>query len=218
MTTQAVHIVGMQFSTFVRSVQLCCEEKGIPYTIGAEVNGQPIKPGSPELFALHPFGKIPVLLHGDRQLIETPSICRYLDSAFSGPALQPEEPWLRAQVDQWTALLALYIDQVIVRSYLLEFVFPKGNDGSVRQEVVDAARPELTRILKLLDDQLAEGVYLAGDTFTIADAIAAPMLDYLSGLPAAEGFLIDLPRLVAYVDRLRKRPSAARVLVAPTFR
>lgn len=218
MTTQAVLIIGMQFSTFVRSVQLCCEEKGIPYTIGSEFNGQLIKPGTPELFALHPFGKIPVLVHGDRQLIETASICRYLDAAFAGPALQPEEPWLRAQVDQWTALLALYIDQVIVRRYLLEFVFPKGEDGSVRQEVVDAAKPELTRILTLLDEQLAEGTFLVGDTFTIADAIAAPMLDYLSGLPAAEGFLVDLPRLVAYVDRLRKRPSAAKVLVAPTFR
>lgn len=218
MNQQAVHIVGRQFSTFVRSVQLCCEEKVIPYTIGMDVNGQPIELGSPELFALHPFGKIPVLVHGDRHLIETASICRYLDVAFSGPALQPEDPWLRAQVDQWTAMLARYVDHVIVRCYLLEFVFPKGNDGAVRNEVVDAAKPELTRILSLLDDQLAEGTYLVGDTFTIADAIAAPMLDYLSGLPAAAGFLVELPRLVAYADRLRKRPSAAKVLVAPTFR
>ena len=217
MTKQSVHIVEMQFSTFVRSVQLCYEEKGIPYTIGADVNGQPIKPGSPERFTLHPFGKIPVLVHEGRHLIETPSICRYLDAAFAGPALQPEEPWMRAQVDQWTAMLALYIDQAIVRSYLLEFVFPKGRDGTVRQELVDAAKPELMRVLTLLEDQLAEGAYLVGDSFTIADAIAAPMLDYLSGLPAAESFFVELPRLVAYIGRLRKRPSAAKVLVSPTF-
>ncbi|MGQ7845193.1 glutathione S-transferase family protein [Granulosicoccus sp. 3-233] len=169
------------------------------------------------IHSIHPFGKIPVLVHGDRHLIETPSICRYLDTTFTGPALQPEDPWLRAQVDQWTSMLALYVDHVIVRSYLLEFVFPKGKEGAVRQEVVDAAKPELARVLKLLDEQLAEGDYLVGDTFSIADAIAAPMLDYLSGLPAAEGFLVDLPRLIAYVDRLRKRPSAGKVLVAPTF-
>jgi len=218
MTTQSVHIVGMQFSSFVRSVQLCCEEKGIAYTIGPEVNGQLMNPGSTELLTLHPFGKIPVLVHGDRHLIETPSICRYLDAAFAGPALQPKDLWLRAQVDQWSAMLALYIDHAIVRRYLLEFVFPKGEAGAIRQEVVDAAKPEMTRVLKLLDEQLAEGDYLVGDTFSIADAIAAPMLDYLSGLPAAEGFLVDLPRLVAYVARLRKRPSAGKVLVAPTFR
>ena len=215
--TSTVHIVGMQFSTFVRSVQLCCEEKGIPYTIGLEVNGQPIKWGAPEFFALHPFGKIPVLVHGDRHLLETPSICRYIDAVFPGQALQPTDPWLRAQVDQWTTVLAQYIDHVIVRSYLLEFVFPKGKAGSVRHDVIAAAKPELTRVLKLLEDQLTVSNYLVGDTFTIADAIAAPMLDYLVGLPAAESFLVDLPHLVAYVDRLRKRPSAAKVLVTPKF-
>ena len=212
-----VHIIGKQFSTFVRSVQLCCEEKGIPYTIGTEFNGKPIDLSSPEYSTLHPFGKIPVLVHGDRQLIETPSICRYLDTAFEGPALQPEDPWQRAQVDQWTAMLALYIDQIIVRRYLLEFVFPKGQDGAVRQDVVTAAEPDLIRVLTLLDNQLAAGTYLVGDTFTIADAIAAPILDYLAGLPAAKGFLAELSQLPVYLDTLRSRPSAARVLVTPTF-
>ena len=213
-----VHIIGQQFSTFVRSVQLCCEEKGIPYTIGAEFNGKPIDLRSPEYSLLHPFGKIPVLVHGDRQLIETPSICRYLDAAFPGPALQPEDPWERAQVDQWTAMLALYIDQIIVRRYLLEYVFPKGRDGAVRQDAVATAEPDLSRVLSLLDDQLAVSTYLVGETFTIADAIAAPILDYLSGLPAANGFLAELPRLPAYVVTLRSRPSAASVLVTPTFK
>jgi len=213
-----VHIIGMQFSTFVRSVQLCCEEKGIPYTIGAEFDGKPIDLRSPDYSTLHPFGKFPVLVHGDRQLIETPSICRYLDAAFAGPALQPEDPWQRAQVDQWTAMLSLYIDQIIVRRYLLEFVFPKGEDGAVRQDAVAAAEPDVTRALTLLDDQLAKGSYLVGENFTIADAIAAPMLDYLSGMPAAKGLLADLSRLPDYVDRLRSRPSAASVLVTPTFK
>lgn len=213
--TATVQIVGPQFSTFVRSVQLCCEEKGIPYTLGAEVDGRPIVLHSPEHYALHPFGKIPILLHGERRLIETPSICRYLDAAFAGPGLQPVDPWLRAQVDQWTGVLALYIDQVLVRGYLLEFVFPKGEGGTVRQDVVAATEPDLARMLKLLDEQLAEGDYLVGDAFTIADAIAAPMLDYLLGLPAAEDVFAAVPRLASYVYRLRKRPSAAKVLVAP---
>lgn len=100
------------------------------------------------------------------------------------------------------SLGARYVDHVIARRYLLEFVLPKGNDGAVRHEVVDAAKPELTRILTLLDDQLAEGTYLVGDTLIIADAIVAPMLDYLSGLPAAAGFLAESGRLC------RKAPKA----------
>ncbi|RTQ98201.1 glutathione S-transferase family protein [Halomonas nitroreducens] len=213
--TASVHIVGPQFSTFVRSVQLCCEEKGIPYTLGAEVDGRPLSLHSPEHYALHPFGKLPILLHGERRLIETPSICRYLDAAFDGPPLQPGDPWSRAQVDQWTGILALYVDQALVRRYLLEFVFPQGEGDTVRQEAVAAAQPEVARLLGLLEGQLAQGDYLVGAAFSIADAIAAPMLDYLLGLPAAEAFLAETPRLVAYTQRLRERPAAQRVLVTP---
>lgn len=213
--TASVHIVGPQFSTFVRSVQLCCEEKGIPYTLGAEVDGHPVTLHSPEHYALHPFGKIPILLHGERRLIETPSICRYLDAAFEGPALQPDAPWPRARVGQWTGLMAGYVDQALVRRFLLEFVFPRGEGGAVRQEAVAAARPEVVRVLDLLEGQLSEGDYLVGDAFSLADAFAAPMLDYLLGLPAAEALLAETPRLVAYTRRLRERPAAARVLVAP---
>lgn len=213
--TTPVHIVGPQFSTFVRSVQLCCEEKGIPYSLGAEIEGRPMALHSSEHYALHPFGKVPILLHGDRRLIETPSICRYLDAAFEGPALQPEATWQRAQVDQWTGMLALYVDQALVRRYLLEFVFPKGEGGAVREDAVAAAQPEVVRLLGLLEQQLAQGDYLVGDDFTIADAIAAPMLDYLAGMPSAKDFLTETPRLMAYIERLRARPAAARVLVAP---
>ncbi|WP_136255642.1 glutathione S-transferase family protein [Onishia niordana] len=213
----SVHIVGPQFSTFVRSVQLCCEEKGIPYTLGTESEGCPLVMHSSEHFALHPFGKVPILLHGERRLIETPSICRYLDAAFDGPALQPEAPWPRAQVDQWTGILALYVDQALVRRYLLEFVFPKGENGAVRHEMVAAAQPEVVRLLGLLEEALSQGDYLVGDDFTIADALAAPMLDYLAGMPAAKDLLAETPRLMDYIERLRGRPAAARVLVAPDF-
>ncbi|WP_275289262.1 glutathione S-transferase family protein [Halomonas elongata] len=213
--TASVHIVGPQFSTFVRSVQLCCEEKSIPYTLGAEAGGRPLAIHSPEHYALHPFGKVPILLHGERRLIETPSICRYLDAAFDGPALQPAEAWARAQTDQWTGVLAGYVDQALVRRYLLEFVFPKGEGGAIREDAVAEARPGVDRVLALLERQLDEGEHLVGDDFTIADAIAAPMLDYLAGLPAAEELFAETPRLVTYIERLRGRPAARRVLVAP---
>ncbi|KGE77621.1 glutathione S-transferase family protein [Halomonas salina] len=211
----SVHIVGPQFSTFVRSVQLCCEEKGVPYTLGMEANGQPVAMHSPEHLALHPYGKVPILLHGERRLAETPSICRYLDAAFDGAALQPDDPWERARVDQWAGLLAGYVDQALVRRYLLEFVFPKGEGGAVREEAVAAARPGVARALEVLEAPLAEGDYLVGGLFSVADAIAAPMLDYLAGLDDAEALLAASPRVQAYLERLKARPAAANVLVAP---
>lgn len=208
-----VHIYGPQFSTFVRSVQLCCEEKGIPYTVGTTVGGERIDFQGPRHLELHPFGKIPVLLHGERRLYETAPICRYLDAVFDGPPLQPDDPWQRAQVDQWSAVLALYVDRALVRRYLLEFVFPKGEGGSVRRDKAEEAQPEVSRMLALLEAQLGERDYMVGGRFTIADAIAAPMLDYLFGLPPAAPLVADAPRLQAYVRRLRERESGRKVLI-----
>lgn len=208
-----IHIFGPQFSTFVRSVQLCCEEKGIPYTVGTGMNDQNVEFKGAQHLEWHPFGKVPVLLQGDRHLIETASICRYLDAVFEGPALQPDAPWLRAQVDQWSATLSLYVDQVLVRDYLLEFAFPKGEGGTVRTEKVREAEPEVTRVLALLEAQLGDGGYLVTDSFTIADAIAAPMLDYVFKLPTGETLAARAPLLVQYIQRLCERPSGQKVLI-----
>ncbi|REC94359.1 glutathione S-transferase family protein [Kushneria indalinina] len=208
-----IHIFGPQFSTFVRSVQLCCEEKGIPYTVGTRVDGEDIEFKGAQHLDWHPFGKVPVLLHGDRHLIETVSICRYLDAVFDGPALQPDDPWMRAQVDQWAAILSLYIDQTLVRDYLLEFAIPKGEDGTVRMDRVREAEPEVKRTLALLETQLGDREYLVTDRFTLADAIAVPMLDYLFRLPAMGALITETPRLKDYVERLRARRSGSRVLI-----
>lgn len=211
--SDSVHIFGPQFSTFVRSVQLCCEEKGIPYTVGTRIDGERVEFHGPEHRALHPFGKVPVLLHGERRLIETATICRYLDDNFAGVSLQGDDAWQRAQVDQWTSILALYVDDALIRRYLLEFVFPKGEGGSLRKDMVEAAQPQVEKALGLLEAQLGDREYLVLDRFSLADAIAAPMLDYLFKHPPASGLVAGAPRLAAYVERLRQRPASATVLV-----
>ncbi|QTP57572.1 glutathione S-transferase family protein [Billgrantia antri] len=213
----SVHLVGPQFSNFVRSVQLCCEEKGIPYTLGFDLEGEPLDFGGEQHLALHPFAKVPVLRHGERHLFETTAICRYLDAVFDGPALLPVDAWQRARVDQWSQALSIYVDQALVRRYLLEYAFPKGENGSVRMERVRDAEPEVVRMLALLEAELDGHAFLVGDTFSIADAIAAPMLDYLAGLPGAERLLAECPVLVAYLQRLRQRESGRRVLVEPAL-
>lgn len=118
------HILGPDFSTFARSVRLYCEEKTLEYTHGLQVDGSSIARHSAEHLALHPFGKVPVLLHGERQVFETTSICRYLDAAFPQSSLQPHDLAQRTEVDQWSAALALYVDDRLIRRYLLLIASP----------------------------------------------------------------------------------------------
>lgn len=208
------HILGPQFSTFVRSVQLCCEEKGVEYTLGTTYEGQTVNLTDDSRYQFHPFGKIPVLIHQGQRFFETASICRYLDAAFSGTNIQPESPAERADVDQWSNSLSLYADRILVRDYLLEFAFPKGPEKQVRVEVVQAAEPAVIKMLELLDNQLGTKHFFRTEFFTIADAILIPMLDYIEKLPHSARLLTHTQYLLPYLKRIREHPSAKVVLVS----
>ena len=65
-------IIGSLRSTYTRVVCMVCEEKGIEYVLTET------QLGTPEILAIHPFGKMPVLRHGDFQLGESKAIATYL--------------------------------------------------------------------------------------------------------------------------------------------
>ena len=76
-------------SPFSRSVLVALEEKGARYRIAA------VTPGSlrmPEHLSLHPFGRVPILDHGEFRLYETQAILRYIDRVCPGIPLTPAEP------------------------------------------------------------------------------------------------------------------------------
>jgi len=215
METNSVHIYGASFSNFVRTIMLVCEEKQVPYTVGFEVNNAEVKYKSDAHFGLHPFGKFPVLLSGELILPETASICRYIDNNFNENnkvQLQPNNPVDKARLDALCALISIDVDKVLVRDYLLEFAFPKGKDGAIRIEQVQKAQPQVAKTLsvitQLIEDQNS---LLTGQNFTIADALLAPMLAYLSGLPADFNLLPDYPVVECYLAQLMARPSCQKV-------
>jgi glutathione S-transferase len=83
-------IIGSIASTYTRVVCMVCEEKGIEYVL----TERPLR--APELRAIHPFGKMPVLRHGDFVLFESKAIANYLDRSFPAPYVFPSEPCLAA--------------------------------------------------------------------------------------------------------------------------
>jgi glutathione S-transferase len=90
-------IIGSARSTYTRVVCMVCEEKGIEYALTER------PPGAPELTAIHPFGKMPVLRHGDVELFESKAIAAYLDRGFPGPPVFPSDPHLAALTEQWVS-------------------------------------------------------------------------------------------------------------------
>src|SRR5438045_9129616 len=132
-----IEIIGAPQSTFVRVARMVCEEKGVPYEL------TPARPHSPEIDAIHPFGKIPAMRHGDVALCESKAIATYIDRTFDGPKVIPENPTKAARVEQWVSLINTGLDPVMVRHYLLSYFFPKGADGNPDRAAIDAALPDM---------------------------------------------------------------------------
>src|SRR5271169_2257296 len=204
-----VEIIGFAPSTYVRVARMVCEEKAIPYDL------KPAAPHSPDVAAIHPFGKIPVMRHGDFELCESKAIATYLDLSFPGPKLIPTDPRHAALTEQWVSLVNTKMDGTLVRTYLLNYIFPKGSDGSPDRKVIDAVVPAVEQEIDLLDRAVAKGGYLAGDSFTLADINVMPILAYLKNFPESGSAIAAAKSLSAYYDRLAARPSFQKTTPPP---
>ena len=165
-------IIGSTRSTYTRVVRMVCEEKGIDYTM------TDVLLGAPELNAIHPFGRMPVLRHDDLELFESKAIATYLDRVFPAPFVLPSDPKLLALVEQWVSLVNTLIDHTIIRTYLFAYIAPGTPDGSPNRPAIAAVMPALTQQVAVLNKAVARG-YMVGDSFTLADINLMPLLHRL---------------------------------------
>ena len=203
-----VELIGFPGSTYTRVARMALEEKGVPYEL------RPAAPHSPEVNAIHPFGKIPVFRHGDFELCESKAIATYLDRAFDGPALLPSEPHAAALAEQWISLVNTVIDTTLVRKYIFAYVFPK-TPGTPDRAVIDEVKPALLEQMKLLDKGVAKTGYLAGDKFSFADMNVMAILFYVRQFPEGAAALAECPNLSAYYERNASRPCFVRTTPPP---
>ena len=204
-----LQIIGAPQSNFVWACRIACGEKEVPYEL------QPVFPHTPEVDAIHPFGKIPAMRHGDVTLCESRAILYYIDHAFPGAPLAPRDPVGGAQVEQWISLHNTTIDPLLLRQYAVGYFFPGTPDGSPNRTVIDAALPKMEPHFALLDRAVARTGHLVGDTLTLADINVLPLLYYMSKLPESSEMLRGKPALAAYVQRLLARPSIAETIPPP---
>jgi len=119
-----LEIIGGAPSNYVWAVRIACTEKRVPY------KHTQVMPHTPDVDAIHPLGKIPVMRHGDVTLAESRAICVYLERMFDGPPLVPPDPVKAAKVEQWVSLVNTSVDPLWVRQYLAAYIFPGTPDKS----------------------------------------------------------------------------------------
>lgn len=204
--TNTIQIYGPSFSTFVKTVEICCRYKELPYHTGFSINNQTVEFASEQHLALHPFAKLPVLIDGDINVAETQAILKYLENAYLESSLWPEALAQQTIVDSWASLLVCYVDSVLVRQYLLPI--KKGRDKEQPEyfQQALAKQDDVLEVLAKLTKQLGSNNYLCGDRFTVADAILLPMLDYIAKLEQPFAVLANQPVLLEYYQRINQLP------------
>lgn len=155
----------------------------------------------------YPLGKMPVLHDAARghTLVEATIVIEYLELHHAGAApLIPADPELAWQVRMLDRRFDLYVNDP-VGVIVLDKLRPATQRDAIS---VDRARATLATVYGMIDREMADRTWAAGETFTMADCAAAPALFYADKLAPLGAHR----HAAAYFARLRERPSFARAL------
>ena len=192
-------------SPYGRAVLIALEEKGAAYEFS------PVAPGtfrSPEHLARHPFGKVPVLDHGDFRLFETQAILRYLDRVLPTPALTPADPRAAGRMDQVMNINDCYLFNGVSNTIGFQRVVgPRLMGLKPDEAVIEAALPRGRDVFGALAGLLGGQPYFTGESVSLADIMLAPQLDFFRDIPEWEILAGPYPSLAAWLERMNARPS-----------
>lgn len=207
MTEIVVH--SIPGSPFGRSVLMALEEKGAPYRLARMRLGAA---KSPEHLALNPLGRIPVIEHDGFTLYETQAILRYLDALFPAPPLQPSDPRRAARMNQVVGISDCDLFPKVGVPIAFQRILAPMMGRATDEAMVAAALPRARLCLAELDRLLGDQPFMAGDAMTLADIMTAPVMDYVAQTPDCADMLAGT-RLLAWVRRMRERPSMAATTI-----
>ncbi len=197
---------GYQYSVYLRIVRMVLVEKGVPYS-RVEVN--PFASDMPKDYLnLHPFRRVPTLIHDDYVLYETQAITRYIDEAFVGPSLQPVHARQRARMTQIISIIDAYGYLPMVRQVFSQRVFGPRIGRVADEAQLRAGIEGSSRVLSALESIVAlDGPVAGGGDWSLADFHLAPMMAYLSAAPEGESAIAERAKLAAWWSVIRERAS-----------
>ncbi|MFO0684689.1 MAG: glutathione S-transferase family protein [Sandaracinus sp.] len=171
------------------------EEVGVPY----ELRFVDMRAGAhkaPELVALNPMGKLPVLVDGDVVVTESAAIALYLADRYAYGTLAPkvDDP-ARGTYLRWSFFAPSVIEPGSMAK-AAGWGFKPGQAGWGTHEAMLAA----------IESAIGAGPFLLGERFTMADVVFGGTVRYMLTF----GMLDPRPAFTAYAERLAARPALQR--------
>ena len=193
------------------------EELGLDYEVKRYQRDAKTMLAPPELRAIHPLGKSPVINDGAERLAETGAIVEYLLEAHGGSALRPAPGtpegrrftyWLHyAEGSAMTPLLLkLIFSQIPKRVPWPARPVARGIARGMNDRMID---PQLAAHTAYWEAELARSEWFAGNAFSAADIM---MSFPVEAAGSRMGYGPEKPRLRAFLERIHARPAYQRAL------
>jgi glutathione S-transferase len=190
-----------------RRVRIFLAEKGVsvplePVDLGAKAHK------SEAFTALNPLQRLPVLVLDDGTVLtESIAICRYFEGLYPEPALFGRDPKSVALIEMWQRRLELNLYAAV--QAVFRHLHPGMKEMEVPQipEWAEANKPRVLEFLALLDRELQNRPFIAGEAFSVADITGLVTLDFLK--PAKLTIPPEFTQVVRWHRDLAARPSAS---------
>ena len=194
------------------------EELGLPYEIAHYQRDAKTMLAPPELLAVHPLGKSPVLTDGNTTVAETGAIVEYLLEKNGNGSLLPVPGtpealryryWLHfAEGSAMPPLLLTLIFDRVANGPMPFFVRPVAR--AIAAKVMDLmVRPNIARQLDFMEAELGRSLWFAGNELTGADIMMSFPLEAAAQRAGLDG---RRPKLMAFLDRIHARPAYKQAL------
>lgn len=191
------------------------EELELPYEIKAYIRGRDML-APPELKAVHPLGKAPVIADGQRIVAETGAIIDYLLTAYgNGRLVPPAGSEERLSYTYWMyyaegsamtpLLLKLVTSSIRTRAPWLIKPIAAGIANSIDEKLVT---PNLTANIDFWEDTLTKTQWFSGGEFTAADIMMSFPLEAAASCAGANA----KPHIRSWLDSIHARPAWQRAL------
>ena len=218
-------------STCSQKVRICLAEKGVEWE-NRLVDLSNAENLTPEYLAINPNGVVPAFVHNGRPIIESTVMCEYVDEVWPDePKLSPEDPAERADMRAWLRFIdevpsmavrvpsfqnrfldrfkamseeeyAAFREQNTLRR---EFFMRLNRTGFSDQEYDNSIR-QLEMTVARIETTLANGPWLVGDQYTIADICVAPLFQRMEDLGMSD-IWAESPRVADWFERMKARPA-----------
>ncbi len=193
------------------------EELELPYVVQRYPRDAKTSLAPPELLAVHPLGKSPVLSDGDLTIAETGAIVEYLVDKAGGRLRPPPGTAEHRRYTYWlhfaegSAMPPLVMALVFrrIKATRMPF-FAKPIARAIADKVLgNFVMPTIERQLDFMESELASRAWFAGSEFSAADVMMSFPLEAAS---TRAGLQTRCPTLAAWLARIHERPAYRRAL------